>query len=78
MVVVRKPGASLTREELLDYLQGKVAKCWIPEDVAFVEALPHRAIGKLMKTALRQTVVGHTWPAQPQGDDAAQHTPEAP
>jgi len=78
MVVVRKPGASLTREELLDYLQGKVAKCWIPEDVAFVEALPHRAIGKLMKTALRQTVVGHTWPVQPQGDDAAQHTPEAP
>jgi len=44
----------VTREQLLEFYQGKVAKWWMPDDVAFVEQLPHTATGKLLKTKLRQ------------------------
>jgi fatty-acyl-CoA synthase len=54
VIAVRKPGASLTREELLKHYEGKVAKWWMPDDVTFVEQLPHTATGKLLKTRLRQ------------------------
>ncbi len=54
VIAVRKPGASLTREELLRHYEGKVAKWWMPDDVTFVEQLPHTATGKLLKTKLRQ------------------------
>jgi acyl-CoA synthetase (AMP-forming)/AMP-acid ligase II len=54
VIVVRKAGATVTREELLEFYQGKVAKWWMPDDVAFVEQLPHTATGKLLKTRLRQ------------------------
>ncbi len=54
VVAVKKPGATLTREELLDFYKGKVAKWCMPDDVAFVEQLPHTATGKLLKTKLRQ------------------------
>jgi 3-(methylthio)propionyl---CoA ligase len=54
IVAVKKPGAEVTREQLLEFYQGKVAKWWMPDDVAFVEQLPHTATGKLLKTKLRQ------------------------
>ena len=54
LVVVLKPGASATREELLEFYLGKVAKWWIPDDVVFVEKLPLTATGKLSKLQLRQ------------------------
>jgi 3-(methylthio)propionyl---CoA ligase len=54
VVAVKKAGASVTREELLAFYQGKVAKWWLPDDVVFVEQLPHTATGKLLKTRLRQ------------------------
>jgi len=54
LVAVKRPGASVTREELLEFYEGKVAKWWKPDDVAFVEQLPHTATGKLLKTKLRQ------------------------
>jgi 3-(methylthio)propionyl---CoA ligase len=54
VVAVKKPGASVTREELLAFYRGKVAKWCLPDDVAFVEQLPHTATGKLLKTKLRQ------------------------
>jgi fatty-acyl-CoA synthase len=54
LLVVRKPGAQLTREELLEFFEGKVAKWWIPDDVVFVDQLPHTATGKLLKTKLRE------------------------
>ncbi len=53
LVVVRKPGRSVTREELLAFMDGKVAKWWMPDDIAFVEAIPHTATGKIQKTTLR-------------------------
>jgi fatty-acyl-CoA synthase len=51
---VRRPGAEVGKAAILDYLAGKVAKWWLPDDVVFVEELPHTATGKLMKTALRE------------------------
>lgn len=53
LVVVRKPGSAVTRDELLAHYDGKIAKWWTPDDVAFVEAIPLGATGKMLKTKLR-------------------------
>jgi len=62
IVAVRKPGAAVTRDEILEFFEGKVAKWWIPDDVVFVEALPHTATGKLLKTQLRSEFKAHMLP----------------
>ncbi len=54
LVVMLKEGRSVTREELLDFMRGKVAKWWLPDDVVFVADLPHTATGKLSKMRLRE------------------------
>ena len=54
LVVVKAKGEQVTRDELLAFYQGKVAKWWIPDDVVFVDELPHTATGKLLKTKLRE------------------------
>jgi fatty-acyl-CoA synthase len=54
LVVVKKPGQEVTREELLKFFDGKIAKWWMPDDVVFVEELPHTATGKLQKLKLRE------------------------
>lgn len=54
LVVVRQPDASVTREDMLSYLTGKIARWWMPDDVVFVDAIPHTAAGKIQKVALRQ------------------------
>ena len=54
VVVVKKPGAELTREELLAFYEGKTAKWQIPDDVVFVDAIPLGATGKMQKMTLRQ------------------------
>jgi fatty-acyl-CoA synthase len=54
VVAVKKPGQEVSREELLKFYEGKVAKWWMPEDVVFVAELPHTATGKLSKLTLRQ------------------------
>ena len=43
-----------TKAELLSFLEGKVAKWWLPDDVAFVAEIPHTATGKIQKTVLRK------------------------
>ena len=55
LVVVTKPVAAPTREELLAFFSGKVAKWWIPDDVVFVDAIPLGATGKMQKAVLRET-----------------------
>ena len=45
-------GAEPTREDILEYLSDKVARWWLPDDVVFVDELPHTATGKLLKTKL--------------------------
>jgi len=62
LIVVRKPGAAVEREELLRYYDGKVAKWWIPDDVVFVPELPHTATGKLLKTKLREQYGAYVLP----------------
>jgi fatty-acyl-CoA synthase len=54
LIVVLKPGQKATREELLAYLNGKIAKWWMPDDVVFVDEIPHTATGKIQKTTLRE------------------------
>jgi fatty-acyl-CoA synthase len=54
LVVTRKEGKTLTREELLGYMRDKVARWWLPDDVVFVDTLPHTATGKLSKLRLRE------------------------
>ncbi len=59
LLVVPKPGAQVGAEEILDYLKDKVAKWWLPDAVVFVEALPHTATGKLLKTQVRAQFANH-------------------
>jgi fatty-acyl-CoA synthase len=54
LLVVKRQGASLTREDMLRFYDGKVAKWWLPDDVVFVDELPHTATGKLSKKTLRE------------------------
>jgi len=54
LVVVKKPNMEVTREELLKFFEGKIAKWWMPDDVVFVAELPHTATGKLQKLKLRE------------------------
>jgi fatty-acyl-CoA synthase len=62
LLVVRKAGVQLTREELIQFFDGRVAKWWIPDDVVFVDQLPHTATGKLLKTKLREDFKDHKLP----------------
>jgi fatty-acyl-CoA synthase len=63
LVVVAKKQGAPTREELLDYLRPKVAKWWLPDDVVFVDEIPHTATGKIKKTALRETFGDYRLPS---------------
>ena len=54
LIVARKPGVEVTREELIAFYEGKIAKWWTPDDVQFVEAIPLGATGKILKTKLRE------------------------
>jgi fatty-acyl-CoA synthase len=62
LVVVLKEGQSATKEELLGFLEGKIAKWWMPDDVVFVSAIPHTATGKILKTELRDQFRNHVLP----------------
>ena len=62
LIVQKRQDAQVTRDELLGFYAGKVAKWWVPDDVVFVDALPHTATGKLLKTELRRTFGGHRFP----------------
>ncbi|HRE42432.1 MAG TPA: long-chain-fatty-acid--CoA ligase [Terricaulis sp.] len=54
LIIEPKPGANPTREQLLSFLEGKIAKWWTPDDVQFVEKIPLGATGKINKLALRE------------------------
>lgn len=59
LIVVRKPGASATRDELLSFYDGKIARWWKPDDVIFVESIPLGATGKMLKQRLREQYENH-------------------
>ena len=58
LFIVRKPGQALEKAEVLDFLAGRVAKWWVPEDVVFLESLPVGGTGKVQKNELRQKYGG--------------------
>jgi fatty-acyl-CoA synthase len=62
LIVVLKPGQKATRDEILAYLDGKIAKWWMPDDVAFVDDIPHTATGKIQKTTLREQFAKYRLP----------------
>ncbi len=62
VAVTLKPGAELTREELLQFYEGKVAKWQVPDDVVFVDAIPIGATGKMLKTKLREELKDYKLP----------------
>lgn len=63
LVVMKKPGIELTREEMLKFFEGKVAKWWIPDDVVFVTEIPLTATGKMQKLKLREQFKDYQFPA---------------
>jgi fatty-acyl-CoA synthase len=62
LVVIRKTGQQVSREELIAFYEGKVAKWWVPDDVIFVDDLPHTATGKLSKLQLRERLHDYRFP----------------
>jgi acyl-CoA synthetase (AMP-forming)/AMP-acid ligase II len=59
LITVLKPGAAAGRDDLLRYLEGRIARWWMPDDVIFVTEIPHTATGKIQKTTLRQRYGQH-------------------
>jgi fatty-acyl-CoA synthase len=62
LVVVAAEGQEVDKSELLDFFKGKVADWWIPNDVAFVDELPHTATGKIKKIELRRQFADYALP----------------
>ncbi|MGA8048804.1 MAG: 3-(methylthio)propionyl-CoA ligase [Burkholderiales bacterium] len=54
VVAVKKAGQEVSKEDLLKFYEGKIAKWWMPDDVVFVKELPHTATGKLSKLTIRE------------------------
>ena len=63
LVVMKKPGMEVTREELIAFYDGKIAKWWTPDDVVFVDSIPLGATGKMQKIKLRQQFKDHVLPS---------------
>ena len=62
LLVVRRAGSTVQIEEIMDHLAARIAKWWLPDDVVFVDSLPHTATGKLLKTKLREQFREHRLP----------------
>ena len=63
LIIELKPGSTATREDLLNYLNGKIAKWWMPDDVVFTDKIPLGATGKINKLQLRATFKDHKLPS---------------
>jgi len=62
LIVHRKPDTQVDKKELIEFLGTKVAKWWLPDDVQFVDAIPHTATDKILKTKLRKTFKDYKLP----------------
>jgi acyl-CoA synthetase (AMP-forming)/AMP-acid ligase II len=62
LVIVPKPGRAPDKAAMLAFMEGKIAKWWLPDDVVLVEAIPHTATGKIQKTALREQFRDYRFP----------------
>lgn len=66
LILAMKPGRKITPDQMREYLTGKIAKWWMPDDVVFVSEIPHTATGKIQKTALREMFKSHRLPTAAQ------------
>jgi len=64
LVVVMKQGQSATREDILAFMRGKIASWWMPDDVVFMNEIPHTATGKIQKIALREQLRDYVLPTR--------------
>jgi fatty-acyl-CoA synthase len=62
LIIVLKKDQQASKDEILGFMRGKVAKWWVPDDVAFVEEIPHTATGKILKTELRERFKAYRLP----------------
>jgi fatty-acyl-CoA synthase len=62
LVIVMKKGETIGKDDILGYMRGKVANWWIPDDVVFVDEIPHTATGKIQKTTLRERLKDYRLP----------------
>ena len=62
LIIVLRDGTAVDKQEILDYLDGKIAKWWMPDDVVFVDELPHGATGKVSKLELRKSFADYKLP----------------
>jgi fatty-acyl-CoA synthase len=66
LIVVLKQGQAATKDELLSFMAGKIAKWWMPDDVVFVDEIPHTATGKIQKLTLRERFSKYVLPTAEQ------------
>lgn len=76
LIIVPKDGKSPTRDSVLGHLEGKIAKWWMPDDVVFVDEIPHTATGKIQKLALREQFKGYELPTAREARGAAKGAAE--
>jgi acyl-CoA synthetase (AMP-forming)/AMP-acid ligase II len=62
LIVVRAEGQDPSREDILAWFEGKIAKWWLPDDVVFVDEIPHTATGKIKKITLREQFADYRLP----------------
>jgi len=62
LIVVPEAGAEVTKESVLAHMSGKIANWWMPDDVVFVDEIPHTATGKISKLQLRERFTDYTFP----------------
>jgi fatty-acyl-CoA synthase len=62
--VVLKPGEEATKDDVLAFLEGKVAKWWLPDDVVFVDEVPKTSVGKFSKKDLRDRFADYRFPTE--------------
>jgi len=62
LIAVKSKDKDVTKEEILSWFDGKIAKWWLPDDVVFIDEIPHTATGKIKKTALREQFVDYKLP----------------
>jgi fatty-acyl-CoA synthase len=63
LVVVMKKGESISKDDILGFMRGKIANWWMPDDVVFVDEIPHTATGKIQKTTLRERFKDYRLPS---------------
>ena len=59
LFIVKSEESDIDKQDIYHYLESRVAKWWLPDDILFVEELPHTATGKLQKRTLRDEYIDY-------------------